>query len=173
MNIDLLAPLRPYIAIGALVASAAGLWWLHGHWYEAGASAVRAERDAERAAQAQAALSAERDSRAREHEIQQTQAEANNEATRQANHLVSARAAADAASQRLLNANRAAPSGGGRCQDAAAVATSPPASAPVDLRSDVLGRLDGAATELAEFAERATIAGTACERSYDALTSEH
>jgi len=48
----------------------------------------------------------------------------------------------------------------------------PPASAPGDLLADVQRRLDEAAGELAAYADSARIAGTACERSYDALTPD-
>jgi len=40
----------------------------------------------------------------------------------------------------------------------------------LDLLVDVLGRADGRAGELAEYADRLRIAGVACERSYETLT---
>ncbi|WP_115678399.1 DUF2514 family protein [Cupriavidus neocaledonicus] len=40
---------------------------------------------------------------------------------------------------------------------------------PLDVLTDVLGRADARAGELAEYADRARVAGLACERSYDAL----
>lgn len=40
----------------------------------------------------------------------------------------------------------------------------------LDLLADVLGRADERAGELAEYADRARIAGEQCERDYDALT---
>lgn len=39
------------------------------------------------------------------------------------------------------------------------------------LIADVLGRADQRAGELAEYADRARIAGQQCERDYDALTT--
>ncbi|HDV8348848.1 TPA: DUF2514 family protein [Burkholderia vietnamiensis] len=41
----------------------------------------------------------------------------------------------------------------------------------LDLLADVLGRADQRAGELAEYADRARIAGQQCERDYDALTA--
>jgi hypothetical protein len=46
----------------------------------------------------------------------------------------------------------------------------PPAEAAGYLLADLFSRLDAAAGELGEYADRARIAGTACERAYDALT---
>ena len=45
----------------------------------------------------------------------------------------------------------------------------PPANAPALLLADVLQRIDARAGELAATADRARIAGEACERSYDSL----
>lgn len=46
----------------------------------------------------------------------------------------------------------------------------PPAEAAGYLLADLFSRLDAAAGELGEYADRARIAGAACERAYDALT---
>ncbi|MCA7962491.1 DUF2514 domain-containing protein [Burkholderia cenocepacia] len=53
----------------------------------------------------------------------------------------------------------------------AAAAGSPAAGDALDLLADVLGRADQRAGELAEYADRARIAGQQCERDYDALTA--
>lgn len=50
-----------------------------------------------------------------------------------------------------------------------AASGSPAAGDPLDVLTDVLGRADARAGDLAEYADRARIAGQACERSYDAL----
>ncbi|AOK40853.1 DUF2514 family protein [Burkholderia vietnamiensis] len=55
----------------------------------------------------------------------------------------------------------------------AAAAGGPPAGDALDLLADVLGRADQRAGELAEYADRARIAGQQCERDYDALTISH
>ena len=55
----------------------------------------------------------------------------------------------------------------------AVAAGSPAAGDALDLLADVLGRADQRAGELAEYADRARIAGQQCERDYDALTASH
>lgn len=54
--------------------------------------------------------------------------------------------------------------------DPSAAAGGAPAAAPADLLADMLGRLDGAAGELARYADEARVAGQLCERTYRALT---
>jgi hypothetical protein len=46
----------------------------------------------------------------------------------------------------------------------------PPADAPGDLLADLFSRIDAAAGELGEYADRARIAGEACERAFDAVS---
>jgi len=58
-----------------------------------------------------------------------------------------------------------------RPSDPAASAAGTPAGDPVGVLADVLDRADARAGELADFADRSRIAGLACERAYDALTS--
>lgn len=55
-----------------------------------------------------------------------------------------------------------AATGGGEAADAAG-----------DLLADVLGRIDAAAGELAAHADRARVAGMACEAAYDSLAARH
>ncbi|MBR8316077.1 DUF2514 family protein [Burkholderia dolosa] len=57
-----------------------------------------------------------------------------------------------------------------RARDPTAATGGAPAGDALDLLADVLGRTSDAATELADYADRARIAGRQCERSYDALT---
>ncbi|PRG73349.1 DUF2514 family protein [Burkholderia cenocepacia] len=52
-----------------------------------------------------------------------------------------------------------------------AAAGSPSTGDALDLLADVLGRSNQRAGELAEYADRARIAGQQCERDYDALTA--
>lgn len=83
-----------------------------------------------------------------------------------------ARRAADAADglrrevARLLAARRAAGA------NPPAAAGSPTGSDPLDLLADLFGRADDRAGALALIADRARIAGSACERRYDALVNE-
>ena len=58
-------------------------------------------------------------------------------------------------------------------QNPASASPGPAAGDPLDVLADVLGRADKRAGELAEYADRARIAGQACERAYDALTLSH
>jgi Conserved hypothetical protein len=51
----------------------------------------------------------------------------------------------------------------------AAPSGSQAAGDPLDVLTDVLSRADARAGELAEYADRARIAGQTCERAYDAL----
>lgn len=86
-----------------------------------------------------------------------------------------ARAAADAAGRAGDGLRRHAAGLARDCQTqpgAAPASASAPASATGDLLADMLGRIDAAAGELAEYADRARIAGLACERVHDSLTVE-
>lgn len=53
--------------------------------------------------------------------------------------------------------------------DPAPVADGPPAGSALDLLADLFVRVDARAGELADYADRARIAGQQCERDYDAL----
>ncbi|WP_125117736.1 DUF2514 family protein [Bordetella trematum] len=54
-------------------------------------------------------------------------------------------------------------------RDPAATHGSPPGAAGADLLAYMLGRVSRRAAELASVADRARIAGLACERAYDSL----
>ncbi|MDI9684323.1 DUF2514 family protein [Burkholderia cenocepacia] len=54
----------------------------------------------------------------------------------------------------------------------AVAAGSPATGDALDLLADVLGRIDQRAGDLAEYADRARIAGQQCERDYDALSNQ-
>lgn len=56
-----------------------------------------------------------------------------------------------------------------RAADPAAAGQCAAAEATVDMRTDLFGRADDAAGELAAYADAARLAGQACERAYDAL----
>ncbi|MBR8234265.1 MULTISPECIES: DUF2514 family protein [Burkholderia] len=55
---------------------------------------------------------------------------------------------------------------------AGAATGSPATGGALDLLADLFGRADQRAGELAEYADRARIAGQQCERDYDALTAQ-
>ena len=65
--------------------------------------------------------------------------------------------------------NRIRNEAAGRCPAAGTVDASPPAGETVDLPSVVFGVLQDHAGQLAEYADRARIAGEACAKSYDSL----
>lgn len=93
------------------------------------------------------------------------------DAKKSADSANAAARAADASSQRLrvqlaafaAAVRNSAAAGGGAPTDGGADA--------LDLLTGLFSRVDDAAGRLAEFADAAHIAGLACERSYDALTS--
>lgn len=79
-----------------------------------------------------------------------------------------ARATADGLRQRV--AELASAAGGGACPgDPRATERGAAAAGAGDLLAELLGRLDQAAGELAEYADQARVSGQLCERSYEAL----
>lgn len=59
-----------------------------------------------------------------------------------------------------------------RARNSAATGDGAAGSSALDLLADVLGSVDKRAGALAEYADRARIAGSECERDYDALTAK-
>nr|WP_249179253.1 DUF2514 family protein [Burkholderia cenocepacia] len=90
--------------------------------------------------------------------------DANQQRTAALTDAFAARAAAGSLQQRVDQLVAAA-------RHPAATAGSPAAGDALDLLANVLGRADQRAGELAEYADRARIAGQQCERDYDALTA--
>lgn len=155
------------LTIAMLLALLAAVW----QWRDATAADARADR-------ASAALAAEQGARLKEHEAR---AEENRrihilQEALDAEHISrlaledDVRRADTAAvglrerARQLAAAARCAPS------RAEAAAGGPAAEAPGDLLADMLDRLDERAGELARYADQARIAGSLCERAYDALT---
>ncbi|HDR9034379.1 TPA: DUF2514 family protein [Burkholderia vietnamiensis] len=109
-------------------------------------------------------LKAQRDEFNRRVAAQSENAEyANQQRTAALADAFAARAAAGSLQQRVDQLVAAA-------RHPAAAAGSPAAGDALDLLADVLGRAGERAGELAEYADRARIAGQQCERDYDALT---
>ena len=130
----------------------------------------RTAHAADRAAWASAAASASEAARAEE----QRRASAVSEVTREAQRLETVadagRAAAAAAGGRMLDAARAAAARcGGAAVGSAAAASSAPADRPGAVLADVLAEVERAGRAMAEEADRRGIAGSACERAYDAV----
>lgn len=134
--------------------------------------AIRADFATYQAAVEQQARKASEAARAAEAQIHVTQ-----EGAIHAANLATSAAQADAvdarsAADRLRQRARALAATNCPAGDTAAAASGPAASAPGDLLADMLERLDGAMGVIGEYADRARIAGQACERSYDALTPQ-
>lgn len=153
---------KPALAAGALIAAAAGGWTVNGWRLERTAAEKRAE-DSRRTAQA------ERNERQREATWNASQQEITRVAALAKARISDDRRAADAAHQRLLDDARAAAARAAG-PDPAAEPTCAPARAALAVCTDVLGRADEAAGELAAALDQSRIAGAACERSYDSLT---
>ena len=102
--------------------------------------------------------------------ITNAQRKALDEADRQTLAAQADRATADAAAERVRKQLERIRTAVRRTNpDTAAASASPPAGDPIGVLADVLGRADARAGILAAYADRARIAGQACERSYDAL----
>lgn len=80
------------------------------------------------------------------------------------------RAAADAAAGKLRN-DLATFVAAAKSPSSAAVGERPAADTALDLLAGLFNRADARAGDLAEYADRARIAGQQCERDYDALRS--
>lgn len=155
------------IAIAALLAAAA---LFVSHERTVGAAKVEAVRQAEHASMAAVAASASASAAAetnrRQGAILEIVNDTQTQAARVASDAVSAAAARDALRVQLAAVVRASRVPG----DSAAAPGGSAASDPIGVLSDVLGRADDRATDLARLADERGTAGAACERSFDALT---
>jgi septal ring factor EnvC (AmiA/AmiB activator) len=159
-------------ALGAALiacAATATLGYIRGH--AAGSEAVLARWNADRIVQAEAHIAALDHARSEERrrvgQLQETVKRANDQAT--AARADARRAAA--ASDRLREHARELAARCSAARDPGATDRSPPAAAAGDLLAELLERVDAAAGELARHADQARIAGAACERAYDSLTT--
>lgn len=171
MILGLASRAAPWALIG--VAAVAGLQTYRLAREQAAHAATQARHAEQLAVIERAAREASEASRAEE---QRRAAEQQEIVTRAQQQIDAARtdaaAAADAAArlrQRIatLTAGCRAPA-----SDPAPAGSSPPADASADLLADVQRRLDEAADGIAQHADAARIAGSACERAYDALTPQ-
>ncbi|WP_244159752.1 DUF2514 family protein [Cupriavidus alkaliphilus] len=160
-------------AMGALgvAASLFAAGWAANGW-RIGAKIVQLEaaQAKEREGRAGALAAASQAARAEEQRRTAEQRGIANAAAKERDHAqADARAAGAIAEQlrvrvaQLAAAARAAGNSGAAGGSAAA-------GDPLDVLTDVLSRADARAGHLAEYADRARVAGLACERSYDALT---
>ncbi len=153
--------LDPRLWLGILVALAitAGGCYFKGH-----ADGVRVTQAAAQQAQLKAVTAA----RTEEQRRTAAQSEIANEASKQRDAARADAATAASAADGLRKQVAALVS---RAGHSAPAAGSAPADDPIGVLADVLERADQRAGELAEYADRARIAGQQCERSYDALTT--
>lgn len=133
----------------------------------------RATSAAEALAAAQATQAAQREAalelRHQETERRLIAVQENADATRQRSERAAADASARAlAAERLLQRARAAVDRA-PAQAASAAESGPPTDPAAGLLADVLGRCVAQLGLVADFADRAHIAGEACERAYDSL----
>ncbi len=144
----------------ALIAAAFVSGWVSNGWR------LKGEMNKREAAQAEAATAAikkvrEEDNR-RTNALLETLNAAHADLARALSDRDSARAASDVLQQRArdlaASCGRAAPAGAGKATASAG-----------DLLADMLVRVDEAAGSIAAHADRAVIAGRACERAYDSL----
>jgi len=153
------------------VAFAAG-WVSQGWRAEAQLQRIAAQQAQLRAQAGMATAAAEQAARAEEsqrHAALQETTHAAEEAMRAARaDAADARRAADRLRQRLAAAIAADPGRG--AASAGAAAGGAPATDAAGMCAELLGRAVDRARILAEHADRAAAAGTACERSYDALS---
>ncbi|SOT39775.1 DUF2514 family protein [Burkholderia cenocepacia] len=148
---------RLWLAFIVALAITAGGCYFKGH-----ADGVRTTTAAAQEDQAKAVAAARAEEQRRTAAQSEIAKDANQQRTAALADAFAARAAAGSLQQRVDQLIAAA-------RHPAATAGSPPASDALDLLADVLGRADQRAGELAEYADRARIAGQQCERDYDAL----
>ncbi|MFY1862070.1 DUF2514 family protein [Achromobacter xylosoxidans] len=158
---------RGYAA--AALAGAVVAWFAQGWRGDAALAAEVADRALERAAQAQATITAVEAARTEERRRTAAVEKARDDAQKQA-----AAAAADAAGARgerdRLRSRADSLARTAASRDPALAAGSQAGAAAVDLLAYMLGRAIDRAEALAGFADRARIAGLTCERAYDDLT---
>lgn len=151
-------------AAAAVLVALAGLWW---HGYSRGAGAVKLEWQAERAAQVQATLEAERQAR----EIERQRVAAAQEVVNRAKQETAAARAAAAAAERTARGLRdAAFAVADSCAAGSATAASG-GQAGARVLAELLGDVEAAGRRMAAEADRAITAGRACERFVDAVTA--
>ena len=169
-----LGPFRWWIAAGLIFAAVAGYIGVQhteiAH-LERDLQAEQTARLADRTMAAEAAASAAIAYRAREQSWAKSHEEIVNVAIQKTEAAASAVVAADAAAQRVSDrvATLAAAGRAAACHPAAASASAPAAD-PIGVLADLQRRADSRAGKLAEYADRARIAGEACVGAYESLS---
>lgn len=159
-------------AAGALALCAcvfAAGWAVNGWRLGGRVQQLQADHAKEREGQATALAAASEAARAEEQRRTAEQRKIANAAAKERDQALADAHASGAVAERLrVRADQlaaAARAAGHSC----AAGGSAAAGDPLDVLTDVLSRADARAGHLAEYADRARVAGLACERSYDAL----
>ncbi|AOK00204.1 DUF2514 family protein [Burkholderia vietnamiensis] len=147
-----------------LVVIAATVGGIAGGYFKGHADGTRATVVAAQKALLAAVAAARAEEQRRTAAQSEIAKDANQQRTAALADAFAARAAAGSLQQRVDQLVAAA-------RHPTAAAGGPAAGDALDLLADVLGRADERAGELAEYADRARIAGQQCERDYDALTA--
>lgn len=164
---SLIGRIWPYLLCGGLLIGAC--LYIDDRGYQRGAGDVRAEWGKAQAKAAEIALVAERAARAEEQRRVAAQQEIVND---HANDVAAARRDNDdarvAGDQLRAQINRVTAA----ClaaRDPALAGGGTTADATIDMLAELQRRADDAAERIARYADEASAAGRACERSYDAL----
>lgn len=167
-----LLPFQYYIAAATLAVTLGGLGvqTLRLHHSQTHAIRIQAEWDGEKARALAAAVKQSEANRAEETRRTAAITGIVNDTIVKASAVAADASAANAARERL-SVRIAALVAGAReaARHPGTAGTSPPAGDPIGVLAFVLGRADERAGVLADYADRARIAGLACEASYDSL----
>lgn len=155
--------LDPRVWLAVIAAAVAGL---AGGYFKGHADGVHTTVAAAQKAQLASVMAARAEEQRRIAAQQEIANDANQKRTAALADAFAARAAAGSLQQRVDQLVAAA-------RYPAATTGGPATGDALDLLADVLGRADQRAGDLAEYADRARIAGQQCERDYDALTLPH
>ncbi|KUZ35287.1 DUF2514 family protein [Burkholderia territorii] len=148
---------RAWLAFVVALAITAGGFYFKGHADGVRTTTIAAQKD-----QIDAVAAARAEEQRRTAAQSEIAKDANQQRTAALADAFAARAAAGSLQQRVDQLVAAA-------RHPAATAGSQATGDALDLLADVLGRADKRAGELAEYADRARLAGQQCERDYDAL----
>lgn len=167
------SPFRLYFygAAAALVLGAIGTQTWRLHTAQAELATERAARATEKAAASESARHTEAAYRAEERRVAIAHKEVEIEsAKRTLAALDDAVSSADARDRLLRRLDATVAAARQAAGDPQAVAGRTPAGDPIRVLADVLGRADARAGLLARLADTRGLAGSLCEREYDALT---
>jgi hypothetical protein len=158
----------------ALALMLAGAQWGRAEHALTAAAKARSEFDTYRAAVLRDAVTAGEKARAAEQNTRALQQDAlNDEFKARAAALADADRQRDAVGQlRRYSTDLATSLDRASAQDPAAATCSPPANPAGRVLADMLGRVDGAAADVATFADASRRAGQLCERTHDAVSDK-